>query len=142
MGGGLPGDEDDGLMGEINVTPVVDVFLVLLLVFMITAPLLSVAIDVDLPELASGSAKSAPALVVDLGAEGTVAIGDRIVLLEEVVAAARKNDGGGFREVHLRADRVVEFGRVISVLDALRLSGVSEVSLMGESMPEVEVDGP
>ena len=105
MAAPLPGD-DDALMAEINVTPVVDVFLVLLLVFMVTAPLLSVAIDVELPELATGSAKPAPALVVDIGVEGTIAIGSRIVVIDEVVSAARDPAGDGFREIHLRADRL------------------------------------
>ena len=122
--------DDAGTFTDINITPLVDVVLVLLLIFMVTAPMLALTMDVDLPEVTTGAPASATAVIVTVGKEGTIAIDDRILSLEDVVAEAKRRheaDGGA---VYLRADRDVPYHLFISVLDGLRASGLDEVSLV------------
>jgi biopolymer transport protein ExbD len=137
----LPGPADAGapgetLVAEINVTPLVDVVLVLLLTFMVTAPLLRTAVEVEVPEVTTAEPAGPEALVVTIGPEGSIALGERIVSLEDAVSAAvamrlAHPEGGVF----LRADRAAPYGFVMGVLDALRREGVATVSLAVEVLP-------
>ncbi|MEM7247665.1 MAG: biopolymer transporter ExbD [Acidobacteriota bacterium] len=142
MGLNLGGHDglDDELSPEINVTPLVDVFLILLLVFMITAPLLQHVIDVDLPEVSTARADGGrPPLTVVVGAEGSLSIDEEIVTLDEVVIRARAAEAArAEREtaVVLRGDREAPYGYVLSVLDALRRAGVREPALVVTPLAE------
>lgn len=123
-------------LAEINVTPLVDVVLVLLFIFMITAPLLTLAVDVEVPEVTTAAAADPATIVITLDAEGSVAVDDRIVLLadavDEVLARRRASPG---QDVFIRADRAVPYGYFMSVLDALRSAGITDVALAVESVP-------
>ena len=122
--------DDSSIFTDINITPLVDVVLVLLLIFMVTAPMLAMTIDVDLPEVTTGAPASATAVIVTVGREGTIAIDDRILSLEDVVAEAKRRHDAQGGLVYLRADRDVPYHLFVSVLDGLRASGLDEVSLV------------
>ena len=119
------------MMGDINVTPLVDVILVLLLVFMVTAPMMSRGIDVSLP--VADQPKNAPEdrVTVSVNAEGRVFIADKpvhLALLEETL----RNLVGG-REgsvVYLRADEGLRYGKVIEVVDLIKKAGVNQIGFV------------
>ncbi len=124
-------------MAEINVTPFVDVMLVLLVVFMITAPLLTVGVTVDLPE---ASAKAIPGsdepLTVSIDAQGKIFLHDAEVLLGELVpkltaiAGAR---GGDQARIFVRGDRSISYGTVMQVMGTLNAAGFRRVALVTET---------
>ncbi len=126
-------------MSEINVTPLVDVMLVLLVVFMITAPLLTVGVPVDLPETeAAQLADRDEPLVVSVDAEGKVYIQEAEVPLDGLAVKLRAVMGArpdAF--VYVRGDRAIEYGRVMEVMGALAAAGFDKVSLMAE-VPRAE----
>lgn len=120
-------------MAEINVTPFVDVMLVLLIIFMVAAPLLTVGVPVELPKTA---AKALPAdqeepLTVTISADGSVAIQKTETLRSELVqklrAIAAERDGA---KVYLRADGAVPYETVMQVMGALNAGGFSDINLV------------
>jgi len=121
-------------MSEINVTPLVDVMLVLLVVFMITAPLLTVGVPVELPETPAAQLtdRDEP-LVVSVDANGAVHIQDAEVPFDEL-AAKLTAIAGARRDtyVYVRGDRAIDYGRVMQVMGALAAAGFSKVSLLAE----------
>ncbi|NDY43535.1 protein TolR [Dissulfurirhabdus thermomarina] len=124
-------------MAEINVTPLVDVVLVLLIVFMVTAPMMTKGLEVDLPKVTARPLhqKTRP-LVVTVRADGSVAL-DRIrVSLEELpglLADRRARRRGA--QVLLRADRRVPYGVVAEVVAAVRAAGIEDLGLVTEAAP-------
>jgi len=124
-------------MSEINVTPLVDVMLVLLVVFMITAPLLTVGVPVDLPETQAAQLtdRDEP-LVVTVDAEGRVHIQETEVDLDRLAAKLRAIMGArSDTYVYIRGDRAIDYGRVMEVMGALAAAGFDKVSLMAELPP-------
>jgi biopolymer transport protein TolR len=130
-----PDDEDEALPAEINVTPFVDVMLVLLIVFMVAAPLMTVGVPVNLPRGAAGQAvQPAAPLVVSLDADGRLWLDSEPVPAGSLAArlrpiAAEAPD----RQVLLRADRALPYGTVMGTLGALASAGFARVSLVGEA---------
>ena len=128
-------------MAEINVTPLVDVMLVLLIIFMITAPLLLAGVPVDLPESAAGALdQDKKPVQISIDKTGAVFIDDREVqmtALPDQLAqiAARSGKGKDSPEIFLRADKALDYGRVMGVMGALNHAGLNRVALvtMGES---------
>ena len=121
-------------MSEINVTPLVDVMLVLLVVFMITAPLLTVGVPVDLPETEAAQLtdRDEP-LVVSVDAEGKVYIQETEVGLDGLAPKLRAIMGARQDTfVYVRGDRAIDYGRVMEVMGALAAAGFDKVSLMAE----------
>ncbi len=116
-------------MAEINVTPFVDVVLVLLIIFMVTAPFLQGGLQIDLPRVASHGLDVREGLVVSMRADGTVALGNTVIpraKLEDALARA----GAAQRPVFLRADRAVPYGDVVELVARLRRSGVASLGLV------------
>ena len=116
-------------MAEINVTPFVDVVLVLLIIFMVTAPFLQGGLEIDLPRVATRGLDVREGLIVSVRASGTVAVGNTIVPLarfEDALARA----GAAQRPVFLKADRGVPYGTVVELIARLRRSGVSSLGLV------------
>ena len=101
----LGGISEDSEMADINVTPLVDVVLVLLCVFMVTAPLLTTALDIELPEVTTAQPAEASALVIELDSQGAIAVEGRIVSLPAAVELAVRHVGreGASAAVYLRA---------------------------------------
>jgi biopolymer transport protein TolR len=128
-----------GVISEINVTPMVDVMLVLLIVFMVSAPLLTVGVPVDLPQTQAKSLeKGAEPLVVSLNLKGDVFLqsSDTPIAIEELVPklkAVTDARGGGFDErIYVRADRKADWGAVMRVMGRLSAAGFRKVALVTE----------
>jgi biopolymer transport protein ExbD len=117
---------------EINVTPFIDVMLVLLIIFMVAAPLVTVDVPVDLPA-ANAVAQPRPEkpLFVTVKSDLSVTIGDKSVALDKLGATldASGNDKG--QRIFVRADRKVDYGHLMDVLNALRGAGYLKVGLVG-----------
>jgi biopolymer transport protein TolR len=130
--------EQDSI-SQINVTPLVDVMLVLLVIFMVTAPILQQGVSVDLPEVATAPplAGSEEQLVISVTREGKVHFNDTPVKLDELsqklstIIRVRPD-----REVYLRADKNVSYGKVVDVMTAMRTAGVRKLGMVTEPLKE------
>lgn len=119
------------MLGEINVTPLVDVVLVLLLVFMVTAPMMSRGIDVSLPVANQPQIPQEDRISVAVNAEGRVFVGDQpvnILLLEDRIRAL--TGGRPDAVVYLRADEALRYGEVIRVVDVIKRAGVLRIGFV------------
>lgn len=136
INGGLRGHKVGSYrpMSEINVTPMVDVMLVLLVVFMITAPLLTVGVPVDLPKTkASVIGGEDEPLVVTLTAEGKLFLQDTEVELDKLVARLTAiTENRKETRVFVRGDRKIAYGRVMEVMGRINLAGFTRVALITE----------
>jgi TolR protein len=118
-------------LADINVTPLVDVVLVLLIIFMVTAPMMSRGIDVRLPKTQSGSDTTEDRLIVSVDRDSTIYLNDRSVnlaLLTDRLKEEMKRTGVDF--VFLRADQDVPYGRVMAVMDMIKKSGADKVGMV------------
>jgi biopolymer transport protein TolR len=118
-------------LGEINVTPLVDVVLVLLLVFMVTAPMMSRGIDVSLPVADQRDKEPEDRVTVSVNEREQVFIGERpvnLLLLEERLRQLM--EGRTSRIVYLRADESLRYGRVIHVVDRIKRAGVEQIGFV------------
>ena len=120
-------------MAEINVTPLVDVMLVLLIIFMVTAPLLNAGVDIDLPDSRANPVDAQPeAITVNIDEGGNVYLGETLVPdadLPNALAELPRGDGGG-PDITLRADRTLDYGRVMAVMGELNAAGLNRVSMI------------
>ena len=121
-------------MSEINVTPMVDVMLVLLVVFMITAPLLTVGVPVDLPKSkASVIVGENEPLVVSLNAEGKLFLQDTEVALDKLVARLTAiTENRKETRVFVRGDRKIAYGKIMEVMGLINRAGFDRVALITE----------
>jgi biopolymer transport protein ExbD len=129
MAGGTSTDDDDIVSG-INVTPLVDVMLVLLVIFMVTAKIIvQQGMPMDLPKSASGESMQT-IFAVDLTADGKGRVDSRPIADDEQVLPLARAAKAGNKEIRavIRADRKVEHGRVIHVLDLLRQGGIAKIA--------------
>ena len=121
-------------MSEINVTPLVDVMLVLLVIFILTAPLMTSAIRLDLPQSEGAEAGAAPqAVVLVVDAQGRWFLNDQLTvendLREQLAQAARRNP---LTELELRADASVPYGRVVEAMGLAQKAGLSRIGFVAE----------
>ncbi|OSQ47948.1 protein TolR [Thalassospira alkalitolerans] len=121
-------------MSDINVTPMVDVMLVLLVIFMVTAPLMTVGVEVDLPETAAApmTGQDEP-LVVSISREGTIYIMDSEIAqdtLTEKLSAITENKRD--TRIFVRGDRAIDYGRVMEVMGLINDAGFTKVALIAE----------
>ena len=126
------GGRDSGFMGEINVTPFVDVMLVLLIIFMVTAPMMVEGVNVDLPETTGQPLESEQEpLVVSIDKEGQVFINDfqtsRDIFATKLgkVLEARQD-----KTVYLKADKTIPYGVVMQVMSDIREIGVAKLGMV------------
>ena len=123
-------------LSQINVTPLVDVMLVLLVIFMVTAPILQQGVSVDLPQVETGGlAGQDDQLVVAVTREGTVHLNDAPLALDELkttLAAIVRTQSD--RTVYLRADENVVYGKVVEVMAAVRSAGVLKLGMVTEPL--------
>jgi biopolymer transport protein ExbD len=137
-------DEDDfGETHEINVTPFIDVILVLLIIFMVAAPLSTVDLPVDLPtSSAVPQKKPDKPTYVSIKSDLAVAIGEAPVRRADLVRTLESEDANKERRIFLRADRAVPYGEMMDVLEILRLGGYGKVALVAlEGSPAAPGEG-
>jgi len=122
-------------MSEINVTPLVDVMLVLLVVFMVTAPLLTVGVPVELPQTqAPPINEPKEPLVITVNREGAVFISETTVPIDSLVARLQSITGGNPDAVlYVRGDKEINYGRVLEVMSLVTAAGFHKVSLVAEA---------
>ena len=121
-------------MSDINMTPLIDVMLVLLVIFMITAPLMSSSLKLELPKTEGAQPNDAPQFIsVALDPQGKLYVGDEALdaaaFAARVVATARKNPR---TEVQLRADKSVPYGRVAEVIGVVQKAGLNRIGFVTE----------
>src|SRR5262245_18561740 len=119
-------------LSEINVTPFVDVMLVLLIVFMVTAPLLTVGVPIELPRTQAKQLESeTDPLTISIRADGTVFVQETVVPKEDLVAQMRAISREGYdRRVFIRADATADYGLVADVMARLSASGFRNLGLV------------
>jgi biopolymer transport protein ExbD len=142
---GLDDDGDFAESHEINVTPFIDVMLVLLIIFMVAAPLSSVDLPIDLPtSTATPQKKPDKPTYVSIKPDLAVAIGEDLVRRVDLVRALdAMADGGRDRHIFLRADRAVPYGELMAVLEILRAGGYSRIKLVAlEGVPDAPAVKP
>ena len=132
------GSSSDNAIAQINVTPLVDVMLVLLVIFMVTAPILQQGVAVDVPKVAAGPLTGEEEqLVVNVAKGGKLYLNDtelaRVDLATKLGAIARARPD---RQVYVRADQTVPYGEVMSVIGSIRDAGLARVGLVTEPPAE------
>jgi biopolymer transport protein ExbD len=132
------GDDDDGLMNEINMTPLVDVMLVLLIVFMVTIPVIRHAVKIDLPHASSQKEDTKPAQIdLSVQQDGTVLWNgtpvDDAALGAKIASAAQATPQP---ELHLNADRRVAYGLVAQVMSAAQRGGLTKIGFVTDPVPQ------
>jgi biopolymer transport protein ExbD/biopolymer transport protein TolR len=133
MASGLRGHGELPVMADINVTSLVDVAFVLLIIFMITAPIMQGGVDVQLPRAEARPLQPREGLVVSIDREGRIFVDETALSYDDFRAAfpamvtARQPSG-----VYLRADQRVDYGQVVRVLAAMRAAGIGDVGLVAE----------
>ena len=130
-----------GQMADINMTPMIDVMLVLLIIFMVAAPMLTTGVDVSLPESRTGKSLDSQALVVTLDRNGGLEFDRRMVNEESFrKALALKAQESRKRPILVRADINIPYGRVIGVVDLIREAGFSQVGFVTQGANSVPPD--
>ena len=125
-------------LSEINVTPFVDVMLVLLIIFMVTAPLLTVGVQVDLPESNADTLQSDnEPLEVTINSDGNIFIQETEITLKELAPKLIAiTDNRLDTKIYVRGDEVIVYGRIMKVLGELSGSGFSKVALITKPITE------
>ena len=133
-GGGRRGSRRKPVMAEINVTPMVDVMLVLLIIFMVAAPMLTVGVPIDLPQ--SGAPplnEEREPLTVSVNNNGEIFLQDTKVKLEEIIPRLNAITKQGYDErIFVRGDRNVNYGQVMKVMGTIAGAGFKRVALVTE----------
>jgi biopolymer transport protein TolR len=122
-------------MADINVTPFVDVVLVLLIIFMITAPILESGIEIDLPKTKTVRAVATQKLVVTIDKKQTLYVGNEPVNINQLAKTLLEGLGSGEEApVFIRADRTVPFGAFAQVVDSLREAKLTNINIVTEPL--------
>lgn len=122
-------------MSEINVTPFVDVMLVLLIVFMVTAPLLTVGVPVDLPKTkAQALSQDREPLSITIKRGGAIYLQNTPIAEEDLVARLSAIAANGYdQRIYVRGDRAVDYGRVMQVMGLLSAAGFTHIGLVTDA---------
>lgn len=122
-------------LSEINVTPFVDVMLVLLIIFMVTAPLLQQGIDVTLPQARGKEMPPAERVIITVKKDGNIYLDKTTVTLETLKSALRKTSD---KEVFLKADKDVPYGIVVTIMGELREIGIEKLGMVTEPKARIQ----
>ena len=136
IGGRHRGRRRRGVMAEINVTPMVDVMLVLLIIFMVSAPLLTVGVPIDLPQSqATSLGQDKEPLTITVNDKGEVYLQNSQIKIEELIdklKAVAQARGGTEARVYVRGDKKVDYGTMMKVMGRLSGAGFTKVALVTE----------
>ena len=123
-------------MSDINMTPLIDVMLVLLVIFIITAPLWASSIKLDLPQTGAAQVTEVPqSVTVVIDASGQTFVKDRPVTLEELSRhLSQSKQGNPETEVQLRADKAVPYGRIVDVMGVAQKAGLSRIGFVADNL--------
>lgn len=126
------GGNNDRLMSEINVTPLVDVMLVLLIIFMVTAPMMMQGVDVALPETTSEPLSAEKEhLVISIDPKGQIFINEFQVSLDVLSGKLAKIlEGKPDKEAYLRADKNIPYGTVVRVMSEIKAAGIDKLGMV------------
>jgi biopolymer transport protein TolR len=133
--GRLERDPGSRPMSDINMTPLIDVMLVLLVIFIITAPLMTTSLKLDLPKTDGARPSDAPLFIaVSINEQGQLFVGDEAVSAEQLLKRAREAaQRDPLTEVQLRADSRVPYGRVAELIGLVQEAGLSRVGFVTEA---------
>jgi biopolymer transport protein TolR len=137
-----PGGDRNGFMSDINVTPFVDVMLVLLIIFMVTAPLMMQGVNVSLPEATAKPLTSEKEhLLITIDTNQKIYINDVEVTLDFLREKLSRILGGRLdREVYLKADRDISYGTVVRVMSEVKGAGVEKLGMVTIPVDEEKLD--
>ncbi len=121
-------------LAEINITPLVDVVLVLLLIFMLTAPVLQSGVEVAIPKTRSVNQLTEERMVVTIDKEQNIFLQDKPVNVNDLTSRLKAGVTGAKRTVYVRADERVPFGAFASVMDAVKQAGVTNISIVTQPL--------
>jgi biopolymer transport protein TolR len=125
-------------LSEINVTPLVDVMLVLLIIFMVTAPMLQTGIDVELPETKNvKDVNPEERIILSISREGLIYYGSEAINYSAIPERLKKDAKGPKDSIFLRADKDVKWNSIVSVMDAIRGAGFNEIKLVTKPFKEL-----
>ncbi|OIQ51669.1 Biopolymer transport protein ExbD [Pseudodesulfovibrio hydrargyri] len=123
-----------GFLNEINVTPFVDVMLVLLIIFMVTAPLMTQGVEVDLPTTRTvrNLPQDSEHLVLSVKKDGTIFLDEYQVALDELQAYIQRLVAKQKKQLFLRADKEVPYGTVVQVMGEIKAAGIDRLGIVAE----------
>ena len=137
MAGSLSDRQNGGTISQINVTPFVDVMLVLLVIFMVTAPIIQQGVQVNLPEAEAGAiAGKEDPLIISITKKGRIYLNDNPIKLKDLkkkLRAIRKIQKG--KEVYLRADQNVRYGIVMKIIEVIKEAGMLKLGMITRPRP-------
>ena len=123
-------------LADINITPLVDVVLVLLLIFMVTAPVLQSGIDVAVPQTRSVNQLTDERTVITIDKDQNVFVQDKPVNVHDLSGVLSATPNASKRTVYVRADQKVPFGAFASVMDAVKQAGISNISIVTQPIQQ------
>lgn len=130
-------------LAEINVTPLVDVVLVLLIIFMITAPVLQSGIEVAVPKTRTVKEITEQRLVLTIDKNQNVYLGDKLISIHDIGQRLHQQGSDPARQViYLRADETVPFGVFAELMDAVKLAGITNVSIVTQPLEAKAAPAP
>jgi biopolymer transport protein TolR len=131
-----PGSNRNSQMADINMTPLIDVMLVLLIIFMVAAPMLTTGMDVSLPESRTGKNLESQAPVVTLAGDGKYQFENRVMTAPQLQAELKKRAVGAAKVqgVVVRGDQHVSYGKVVELMDIIREAGFTNIGLSSQQV--------